>query len=253
MAKALADRLAEAFAEWLHARVRRELGLRPDESLSHDDIIAERYRGIRPAFGYPACPDHTEKPTLFALLDADGATGIALTESFAMLPAASVSRAVLRAPGATTSGRPDRPRPVEDYARRAGIDDEEAERWLRANSRTTPRPRPRRIVRRPMTVIRPTRPSRRALALPLALTLLLALLPGTAGTADAASTRHVFRENLAGPHDFVPQANFVQCVGASVQMMLNIVEPGSGRSRHARGPGARAACAPSGPSPAPRC
>lgn len=100
-----------------------------------------------------------------------------------------------------------------------------------------------------MTVIRPTRPSRRALALPLALTLLLALLPGTAGTADAASTRHVFRENLAGPHDFVPQANFVQCVGASVQMMLNIVEPGSDRSARTQRELQALARAWSGPTP----
>src|SRR3970282_1083247 len=89
LTKALADRLAEAFAEWLHLRVRREWYSR-DEQLSLEDLITERYRGIRPAFGYPACPDHSEKHTLFRLLDAP-ALGIELTESYAMWPAASVS------------------------------------------------------------------------------------------------------------------------------------------------------------------
>src|SRR6185295_7667354 len=90
MVKALADRLAEASAEWLHRRVRAEWGYGADEQLSADDLIAERYRGIRPAFGYPACPDHSEKNTLFELLQA-GRAGITLTESCAMAPAASVS------------------------------------------------------------------------------------------------------------------------------------------------------------------
>jgi 5-methyltetrahydrofolate--homocysteine methyltransferase len=91
MAKALADRLAEAFAEYLHRRVRVEWGYGASESLSHDDIIAERYRGIRPAFGYPACPDHAPKATLFALLDNAQHHGVSLTESYAMYPTASVS------------------------------------------------------------------------------------------------------------------------------------------------------------------
>ena len=90
MAKALADRLAEAFAEYLHERVRAEWGYGKEEHLTHEDLIAEKYRGIRPAPGYPACPDHTEKPILFDLLKVHEATGIALTESYAMFPAASV-------------------------------------------------------------------------------------------------------------------------------------------------------------------
>src|SRR6185437_9018435 len=89
VSKALADRLAEAFAEWLHQRVRREW-YAPEEHLSNHELIGERYRGIRPAFGYPACPDHSEKPKLFGLLG-DGSAGIELTESFAMIPAAAVS------------------------------------------------------------------------------------------------------------------------------------------------------------------
>src|SRR4029450_13308584 len=89
MAKALADRLAESFAEWLHEQARREWYTR-DERLTLDDLLRERFRGIRPAFGYPACPDHTEKAKLFTLLDAPAA-GMTLTVSFAMLPAASVS------------------------------------------------------------------------------------------------------------------------------------------------------------------
>ncbi|HEY6177230.1 MAG TPA: methionine synthase, partial [Kofleriaceae bacterium] len=91
MAKALADRFAEAFAEYLHHRVRVEWGYGASESLSHDDILAERYRGIRPAFGYPACPDHAPKATLFALLDNAQHHGVSLTESYAMYPTASVS------------------------------------------------------------------------------------------------------------------------------------------------------------------
>ena len=91
MAKALADRLAEAFAEFLHKKVRDHLGFGQAENLSHDDLIRERYRGIRPAGGYPACPDHTEKPLLFDLLDAPAKTGVTLTESMAMHPGASVS------------------------------------------------------------------------------------------------------------------------------------------------------------------
>ena len=90
MAKALADRLAEAFAEYLHKRARADWGFGRDEKLSTQDLVAEKYRGIRPAPGYPAQPDHTEKPIIFDLLKVSEATGIALTESFAMFPAASV-------------------------------------------------------------------------------------------------------------------------------------------------------------------
>ncbi len=130
--KALADRLAEAFAEHLHQRVRREFwGYAPDEMLSRDELIAEKYRGIRPAAGYPACPDHTEKGPLFALLDATRNTGMVLTESFAMHPAASVSGYYLAHPEAqyfaiTRIGRDQ----LEDYAKRKGMTVAEAERWL---------------------------------------------------------------------------------------------------------------------------
>ena len=131
--KALADRLAEAFAEYLHARVRREWGYGADERLTNDDLLEERYRGIRPAFGYPACPDHSEKRKLFSLLEAERA-GVTLTDSFAMLPAASVSGIYLAHPDATyfTVGRigPDQ---VEDYARRKGMPVAEVERWLAPN------------------------------------------------------------------------------------------------------------------------
>src|SRR5690606_15647861 len=89
--KALADRLAEAFAEYLHAQARRDWGYGAEEQLSNEELIGEAYRGIRPAPGYPACPDHTEKRKLFDLLAAEERAGVQLTESFAMLPAASVS------------------------------------------------------------------------------------------------------------------------------------------------------------------
>ena len=131
--KALADRLAEAFAEYLHARARRELGYGADERLSNEDLIEERYRGIRPAFGYPACPDHSEKRKLFALLD-PARIGMTLTETCAMLPAAAVSGLYLAHPDAKyfTVGRIGRDQ-VEDYALRKGIPVEEAERWLTPN------------------------------------------------------------------------------------------------------------------------
>ena len=133
MVKALTDRLAEAFAEYLHARVRREWGYGSEESLSSEDLIAERYRGIRPAFGYPACPDHSEKFKLFELLDA-GAAGIALTESAAMLPAASVSGLYFAHPEARyfTVGRIGRDQ-VARYAERKGLDVPTVERWLAPN------------------------------------------------------------------------------------------------------------------------
>ncbi|HEY1330917.1 MAG TPA: methionine synthase [Actinomycetota bacterium] len=132
MIKSLADRLAEAFAEWLHGRVRREWGYE-DREWSNEELIDQRYRGIRPAFGYPACPDHREKRRLFDLLGADR-VGMELTESFAMSPAASVSGLYLAHPEARyfAVGRIGRDQ-VEDYARRRGEAPEEAERWLRPN------------------------------------------------------------------------------------------------------------------------
>ncbi|HXE80076.1 MAG TPA: methionine synthase [Vicinamibacterales bacterium] len=133
MVKALADRLAEAFAEYLHAVARRDWGYGRGEQLSNDDLIAEKYRGIRPAFGYPACPDHTEKRRLFDLLDAPS-VGITLTESFAMSPAASVSGLYLAHPAARyfIVGRIGADQ-VADYARRKGMTVEEVERWLAPN------------------------------------------------------------------------------------------------------------------------
>ncbi|MFM1904418.1 MAG: Methionine synthase [Planctomycetota bacterium] len=134
MAKAVADRLAEAFAEWLHARVRREWGFGRTENLSADELIDERYRGIRPAPGYPACPDHTEKRSLFALLDAEGAAGMTLTESCAMLPAASVSGLYFAHPESRyfAVDRITREQ-VEAYAARKGMPVAEVERWLAPN------------------------------------------------------------------------------------------------------------------------
>jgi 5-methyltetrahydrofolate--homocysteine methyltransferase len=131
--KALADRLAEAFAEYLHARARRDWGYGEGERLTNDELIAEKYRGIRPAYGYPACPDHSEKFKLFDLLDA-GRQGITLTESGAMFPAASVSGLYFSHPEAKyfTVGRIGRDQ-LEDYAKRKGMSVEEAERWLSPN------------------------------------------------------------------------------------------------------------------------
>jgi 5-methyltetrahydrofolate--homocysteine methyltransferase len=132
MAKALADRLAEALAELLHERVRRAW-YAPEESLSREELVDEKYRGIRPALGYPACPEHSEKKKLFELLDAD-AIGVSLTEHGAMLPAASVSGIYLAHPEARyfTVGRIGRDQ-VEDYARRKGMTVAEVERWLAPN------------------------------------------------------------------------------------------------------------------------
>ena len=121
MAKALADRLAEAFAEYLHARARRDWGYGAAETLSQDDLRREAYQGIRPAFGYPACPDHSEKRRLFDLLDAEG-IGMALTESYAMTPAASVSGLYFSHPQAKYFAiqrvAADQ---VEAYAKRKGV------------------------------------------------------------------------------------------------------------------------------------
>jgi len=133
--KALADRLAEAFAERLHQRVRQEFwGYAADESLDNDALIAERYRGIRPAPGYPACPEHSEKATLFALLDAPRNAGMSLTESFAMLPTAAVSGYYFSHPGSQyfVVGRVSKEQAI-DYARRKGVDLAQVERWLASN------------------------------------------------------------------------------------------------------------------------
>ncbi|WP_188056073.1 methionine synthase [Sphingosinithalassobacter sp. CS137] len=133
--KALADRLAEAFAERLHQHVRTTLwGYAQGEQLTNDALIKEQYRGIRPAPGYPACPDHSEKPMLFELLNATEHTGITLTESFAMLPTAAVSGFYFGHPqseyfGVARVGEDQ----VEDYARRRAVDLEQAKRWLRPN------------------------------------------------------------------------------------------------------------------------
>jgi 5-methyltetrahydrofolate--homocysteine methyltransferase len=135
MLKAVADRLAEALAEMLHERVRRELwGYAPDESLTGEQLIAEAYRGIRPAMGYPACPDHREKRTLWKLLDVEERTGIWLTESMAMAPAASVSGLYFSHPDARyfAVGRLGRDQ-VAEYARRTGASLDETERWLAPN------------------------------------------------------------------------------------------------------------------------
>jgi 5-methyltetrahydrofolate--homocysteine methyltransferase len=132
MTKALADRLAEAFAEWAHLQARRAW-FEPDADPELADLHAERFRGIRPALGYPACPDHTEKGTLFELLQADE-LGMWLTESFAMAPAASVSGLIFAHPDAHyfTVGRLDRDQ-VSDYAQRRGMTVAEMEHWLGAN------------------------------------------------------------------------------------------------------------------------
>jgi 5-methyltetrahydrofolate--homocysteine methyltransferase len=131
MTKALADRLAEAFAEHLHERARREWGFGAKEKLSKEDLIRESYRGIRPAAGYPACPDHTEKRTLFDLLQAEKATGIRLTESYAMWPGASVSGLYFAAPNAKYFGVGKIGRDqIQDYRVRKGLPLEEVERWL---------------------------------------------------------------------------------------------------------------------------
>ncbi|WP_185266033.1 methionine synthase [Halopseudomonas xiamenensis] len=135
MVKALADRLAEACAEWLHQQVRKEYwGYDPEEALSNDDLIREQYKGIRPAPGYPACPDHTEKGTLFELLDQDGDSSVTLTEHYAMFPTAAVSGWYFAHPKAQyfAVGKIDRDQ-VESYSQRKGQDIETSERWLMPN------------------------------------------------------------------------------------------------------------------------
>jgi 5-methyltetrahydrofolate--homocysteine methyltransferase len=134
MVEALADRLAEAFAEHLHERARRDWGFGKDERLSKDEMIAEKYRGIRPAAGYPSCPDHTEKKTLWTLLDAEAATGMQLTENNAMLPPASVSGLYFAHPEARYFAVDLVTRDqVEQYAARKKMPLKEVERWLGPN------------------------------------------------------------------------------------------------------------------------
>ena len=135
MLKALTDRLAEAFAERLHHRVRTEYwGYAVNESLNNEALIAEKYQGIRPAPGYPACPDHTEKPLLWKLLDVEKTTGITLTESYAMYPTAAVSGFYYSHPEARYFGvgmiNKDQ---VTDYAHRKGVEIHQMERWLSPN------------------------------------------------------------------------------------------------------------------------
>jgi 5-methyltetrahydrofolate--homocysteine methyltransferase len=134
MVKAIADRLAEACAEWLHAKVRREWGYGRAENLTTEQLIEEQYRGIRPAPGYPACPDHTEKQAIFALLGAEQGAGMRLTESFAMMPAASVSGLYFAHPESRyfAVDRLTREQ-VEAYAKRKGMSVSEVERWLAPN------------------------------------------------------------------------------------------------------------------------
>lgn len=141
MFKALCDRLAEAFAEHMHARVRKEFwGYAPNETLSNDELILEKYQGIRPAPGYPAQPDHTEKATLWSLMDVENQTGIKLTESFAMWPAASVSGLYFSHPDSHYFGvgKVERDQ-AADYAERKGWDVDVAERWLAPILNYTPR------------------------------------------------------------------------------------------------------------------
>jgi 5-methyltetrahydrofolate--homocysteine methyltransferase len=134
MAEALADRLAEAFAECLHKQVREEWGYGREEGLSNADLIEEKYRGIRPAAGYPACPDHTEKGTLWRLLDVEANTGMRITESFAMWPGSSVSGLYFAHPQSRyfSLGKIGRDQ-VVDYAERKGMSVAEVERWLGQN------------------------------------------------------------------------------------------------------------------------
>ncbi len=135
MIQAVADRLAEAFAEYLHERVRKEIwGYAPDENLSNEELIREKYQGIRPAPGYPACPEHTEKGALWELLNVEQTIGMSLTSSYAMWPGASVSGWYFSHPEsryfAIAQIQQDQ---VEDYAQRKGWDLLEAEKWLGPN------------------------------------------------------------------------------------------------------------------------
>ena len=135
MVKALGDSLAEAFAEYVHLKVRKEIwGYASDEVLSNDELIKEQYKGIRPAPGYPACPDHLEKPTIWKLLNVEKEIGVTLTESMAMWPASSVSGYYFGNPESKNFGlgkiKEDQ---VIDYAKRRGIPTELARKWLNPN------------------------------------------------------------------------------------------------------------------------
>jgi 5-methyltetrahydrofolate--homocysteine methyltransferase len=133
MLKALADRLAEACAEMLHERIRKEYwGYVPSENLNNDALIKEKYQGIRPAPGYPACPDHTEKLKIFDLLDVEKRIGLSLTDSMAMYPSSAVSGWYFASPESRyfNVGKIDKDQ-VEDYASRKNMSVEEAEKWLR--------------------------------------------------------------------------------------------------------------------------
>src|SRR5207237_831806 len=135
MVQILADRFVEAFAECLHQKTRKEYwGYDKNETLSNEQLIKEEYKGIRPAPGYPACPDHTEKAKLWSLLDVERSAGIRLTESYAMYPTAAVSGWYIAHPQARyfAVGKIDREQ-LEDYARRKGLTPEEAQRWLAPN------------------------------------------------------------------------------------------------------------------------
>ena len=135
MIKALADRLAESLAEYMHKKVRRELwAYQPQENLNNEALIREEYQGIRPAPGYPACPDHTEKRTLFKLLDAEKTIGVSLTEHCAMLPTASVSGWYFAHPESSyfAVGKIERDQ-VASVAKRKGMSIPEVEKWLRPN------------------------------------------------------------------------------------------------------------------------
>ena len=135
MLKALADRLAEALAEYLHERGRKEhWAYDPEERLSNDELIAETYRGIRPAPGYPACPDHTEKAKLWSMLDVEASIGLRLTDSYAMYPTAAVSGFYFSHPESKyfSVGKVARDQ-VESYAERKGMTLSDAERWLAPN------------------------------------------------------------------------------------------------------------------------
>jgi 5-methyltetrahydrofolate--homocysteine methyltransferase len=135
MIKVLADRLAEALAEMLHKQIRTQYwGYVQDEALSNEEIIKEKYQGIRPAAGYPACPDHTEKGTLWQLLDVENNIGMQITESYAMLPTAAVSGLYFANPESHyfMVGKINKDQ-VQDYAKRKGMSMDEAERWLAPN------------------------------------------------------------------------------------------------------------------------
>jgi 5-methyltetrahydrofolate--homocysteine methyltransferase len=135
LVKSLGDRLAEAYAEYLHLKVRKDYwGYDSDENLSNEELIKEKYKGIRPAPGYPACPDHLEKPTIWKLLNVEQEIGVTLTESMAMWPASSVSGYYFAHPQSKYFGlgkiKDDQ---VADYAKRRGITEELAQKWLAPN------------------------------------------------------------------------------------------------------------------------